>query len=335
MSMKRIPIFFTFNNDYVVPAAVAFYSLLNRAKSNVQYDMFVMHSDITLENQHLLESIVERFKEHTLKFIDTQNFLTSEWNTGNFDGHNARNQFTLDTILPCFAARFFPQYDKIVCSDVDIVIMDDISELWDIPLDGKYLAAVKNPFMKFLDFELSHLKPEHYEKLKDSYFAGGIWVLNLDLIRRDNLEERTMEILKDETIIKRWPDQDIMNIACDNRVAYIPLNYISYPYMIDLLKSGTFTSHYTNDELWDSVVNPKIIHYANGKPWKLTTRYEDVWWDIFTYLKLPKTKIFDDKGRESPYYRKCRKYKKRQTMLLVLTTLLLALLVATTLRSFL
>ena len=62
MSLKIIPIFFTFNNDYVVPAAVAFYSLLNKAKEGVFYEMYVLHSDITPENQDLLQSIVGRFK---------------------------------------------------------------------------------------------------------------------------------------------------------------------------------------------------------------------------------------------------------------------------------
>ena len=60
--MKKIPIFFTFNNDYSVPAAVAFYSLLNKAKQDVYYEMYVLHSDITTMNQKLLQDIVLKFK---------------------------------------------------------------------------------------------------------------------------------------------------------------------------------------------------------------------------------------------------------------------------------
>ena len=327
MPTKIIPIFFTFNNAYVVPAAVAFYSLLNKVKQDVFYEMFVLHSDITPENQSLLQGIVGRFQKGNLTFIDTQNFLKDEWEKGNFDENNKHTKFTSDALVRCFAARFFPQYDKIIYSDVDVVFADDISELWNIDLTGKYLAAVKNPFMKYSKNELSHLKPEHYEKLKDSYFAGGIWVMNLKQIRTDNLEQRMTEVLNDETIIKRWNDQDIMNISCDNRVTYLPLNYIAYPYMNGLLQQAHFESHYTRDELWDSIINPKIIHYADAKPWKAQVRYGDVWWDIFRFLNLPTTSIFKEEEQSNPYKKKYKKYKKLFLILLGITIVLLGVLI--------
>lgn len=40
--MKNIPIFFSFDNNYVKPAAVAFWSLLDMAAKNVSYDMYVL-----------------------------------------------------------------------------------------------------------------------------------------------------------------------------------------------------------------------------------------------------------------------------------------------------
>jgi len=325
--MKNIPIFFTFNNDYTVPAAVAFYSLLNRAKPDVFYEMHVLHSDITPKNKNLLQSVIGHFQNAHLSFIDTKGFLTKEWENGNFDENNKKTKFTLDALIRCFAARFFPQYDKIIYSDVDVVFMDDISELWDIDLTDKYLAGVKDPFMKYSKRELSHLNPEHYEKLKDSYFAGGIWVMNLAKIRADNLEQRMIEVLKDETIIKRWNDQDIMNISCDNKVVYIPLNYIAYPYMLDLLKLPDFPSHYTRDELWDSIINPKIVHYANIKPWQTTVRYGDIWWDIFDYLKLQRTSIFQEVKISNPFKKKYKKYKKLSKFLGLIIIVLLGLLI--------
>ncbi len=285
---KRIPIFFTFDNNYVIPAAVAFYSLLNKADKNVFYEMYVLHSDITQANQELLQNIVKRFDSAELIFQNTGDFLLAEWNNGNFEGHNNNsNKFTVETAVKCFAARFFPQHDKIIYSDVDCVFVDDISELYDIDLDGKYLAAVKNPFLKISKSELSHLKPEHYEKLKDTSFAGGIWVLNLKQIRLDNLENKMLDIIQDNSIVKRWPDQDIMNIACDNNIKYIPLNYISYPYMQEKIIDKNLPSHYSKEELYASVINPKIIHFAAVKPWKGCTNHGELWWSIHDYLELP------------------------------------------------
>ena len=303
--MKNIPIFFAFDNNYTVPAAVAFYSLLNKANNDTFYKMYVLHSDINKENQNILHNIVKKAGNAELQFIDTKGFMAGEWEKGNFNKGHDNSKFTLDTLIRCFAARFFPNIDKIIYSDVDIVVMDDISELYDIDTENNYVAGVKSVFSKYNPYELSHLNNNYYNMLKDSYIGGGIWLMNLKKIREDNIEEKMIDIIKNPNIIKRWPDQDIINIACLNKIGFLPLNYISYPYLQDLLKSPEFTSSYSREEMYDSIINPKIIHYAAMKPWNGTPRYADIWWTIFEYLNLPKTSIF----KESFKHNKTKKYK--------------------------
>ncbi len=286
MNSRQIPIYFTFDNNYVIPAAVAFWSLLDRTKSDVQWEMKVLHHDITTENQALLTSIVDRSGKGRLEFVDTGDFLIREWASNNWDGHQTRHQFTADAVVRCFGARFFPQYDKIIYSDVDVVFAGDVSELYDVDVSDAYVAGVRNAFMKYSAYELSHLNEANYQRLKDSYLAGGIWVMNLKKIREDNLEQRMMEVIKDDSIVKRWNDQDVINIACGGKVDFLPLNYISYPYLLSLLEQSDFESHYSREELYDSLLHPKIIHYAGEKPWKEDVAYEELWWTIYDYLGL-------------------------------------------------
>ena len=282
---KEIPIFFTFDDNYVVPAAVAFYSLLIHAKENIFYKMYVLHSDITEENQQLLLDIVARCDNGHLEFRNTNGFLQEEWNKGNFDGHNEEGKtlFTADTIVACFAAHFFPEYGTIIYSDVDVdvdvVFMDDVSELIDVDLNDKYIAGIKDAFMQYLPRELSHLSIDNYEKLKDSYIVGALFVFNLANIRKDAIEEKMLAITRDDTIIKRWPDQDILNIACAEKIAHLSLRYISMSFLVKCVSEG-MQSLYTKEELFDSVLRPKILHYAGKKPW-----------NYFTILDLPTTKI--------------------------------------------
>ena len=323
--MKQIPIFFSFNNNYVIPAAVAFYSLLNKAKSDVAYKMYVLHSNIDEKNQNLLLSITNKFDNSTLEFINTKGFLSNEWNNGNWEGHNKKNQFTTDTIVKCFAAGFFPEFDKIIYSDVDILVTDDISVLYDIDLTDKYIGAVKSPFLKYKETELSHLSNEIYNKVKDTYFGGGIWVMNLKKIREDNLEEKMINIIKDDSITKRWPDQDIMNIVCDNKVEFLPLNYISYPYLPTCFKDDTFISHYTREELYDSMINPKIIHWAGPKPWNSTINLSQLWFNVFDYLNI------DDEGfikiPKNNIGKKYKKYRKLFNIFLITSIILFIIII--------
>lgn len=304
--MKKLSIFFTFDDNYVVPAAVAFSSLLEKAADDVFYNMYVLHHDITKANQNLLQDIVSRRGNAELTFKDTGNFLLDHWNESFNSGSNQNglDQFTVDAIIRCFAAQFFPELDKIIYSDVDVIFMDDISELWDVDLSNSYIGAVLNAFLKFSEYELSHLSGENREKLKDSYFAGGIQVFNLAKIRNDRLEERMLEIVKDKTIIKRWPDQDVMNLACDNKVTYISLRYISYPYLEKIMSVKGFESHYTHDELMDSIKRPKILHFAAQKPWNDYPKYWDLWMKRFKKLHIPKSRIFKKMSLKNRLYLK-------------------------------
>ena len=85
-----------------------------------------------------------------------------------------------------------------------------------------------------------------------------------------------------------------MNIACDNKVSYLSLRYISYPYLEDVMKEMGFESHFSQEELFESIEKPKILHFAGVKPWNAFPRKGEVWLNIFKSLNLPKTRIFKD-----------------------------------------
>lgn len=68
-----IPVLHFFNNKYVIPAAVSFYSMLENADKNYNYILYVGHSDITKENQEKLKKTIENFSNAQLNFIDMDN----------------------------------------------------------------------------------------------------------------------------------------------------------------------------------------------------------------------------------------------------------------------
>lgn len=287
--MKTIPIFFTFDDQYTIPAAVAFNTLLKKAPEDVFYKLYVLNNGLTQENEEILSEVVSSYPNSSLEFRNAKGFLQEAWEDGSFFGHQKHQQFTMETLYRCFAAKFFPEYDKIIYSDVDIVIMDDISELFDINLDDKYIGAVKGCFNQFhYEQQFGYMKPEYAEKFKDTYFAGGIWLLNLKKIRDDNLENKMIEIICDDSIVKASNDQDIMNFACDNNVEYISLRYISYPYLessISKMKEP-FKTSYSNFEIWESIYYPKILHYAARKPWNGKARKSEVWFAALDELPI-------------------------------------------------
>lgn len=67
--METIPIFFTFNRYYVLPAAVAFYSLLKNASKEYKYILYVLHKELGEKHKTILKNVITKFDNASLFFI--------------------------------------------------------------------------------------------------------------------------------------------------------------------------------------------------------------------------------------------------------------------------
>jgi lipopolysaccharide biosynthesis glycosyltransferase len=304
--MSILPIFFSFDDNYVVPAAVAFESLLSHAGKRDFYELHVVHENITLENRARLEALVSSHGNACLSFIDAKVALSGidiKFTDENFSTANHKAVFTKETLFRCLPTLIadFDRYEKILYSDVDICVVDDITDLFKLDLSGCYLAGCKAP--QFLDYQITHLP----EKFIGNYFAGGLWLMNLDKMRQDNLGDRILDIIKNPPFRLIWNDQDIMNLACDLKVKYFSWRYISIPiWNRTLEKLDYYDEYYPDGELYDAMYRPKIVHYAYAKPWKERCAGVELW-----YYWLNKTNFhetFQRPEEEQAYSRRIRLY---------------------------
>lgn len=72
--MTNIPVMHCFDDNYCLPASVAFYSMLEHASKDHAYDLYVLHTDISEENQYLLRKTIEKFKNAHLSFINMTDY---------------------------------------------------------------------------------------------------------------------------------------------------------------------------------------------------------------------------------------------------------------------
>lgn len=304
--MNILPVFFSFDNNYVIPAAVTFKSLVANSKDGNFYELHVIHEDITPENRARLTTLVESHRNACLSFIDAAKALSGleiAFTDEKFSTGDGKILFTKETLFRCLPTMIpdFDQYDKILYSDVDICVVDDISDLFGLDISEYYLAGCRCP--KFLEHQTTHLP----EKFTGNYFAGGLWLMNLKKMRQDNLNAKILEIIKDPPFRLIWNDQDIMNLACDLKVKYFSYRYISIPKWDNRLrKKNYFDEYYPNGELYEALYQPKIVHFAYNKPWNERCPGADLW-----YFWLNKTNFYEtfQQGKDSPLYlRKTRVY---------------------------
>ncbi len=288
----EIPIMFCFDKNYVIPASVAFYSLLEHANKKYFYKFYVLHSDISNEQQEKLRETLKEFKEYyDLEFIDMKNKMADVW-----ENVESKIHFSKEAMYKLIVASLFPQYDKIIVSDVDVVFLGDISPSYfafDIE-DDVYIAGVRQlgSLRKYNSVYKDAFSKKMIEKFNS--LCAGYLVYNLKKIRTDNVEKKFFDFL-DKNIKKIiYPEQDVLNAVTYGKMCYLPLNYVTCTYFWKVFlekKDYKNDGVYKENEIIDAMENPIQLHYADAaKPW----RYVDCIKSEIWYQYIVKTAFLRD-----------------------------------------
>lgn len=148
------------------------------------------------------------------------------------DGPNFNSSWTYMVLIRAALSKIFPNLDTILSLDVDTIVNENISILWDIDLDGYYLAAVKEPEKSTENF---------------LYINMGVALLNLKKLRDDKKDDEIIEALN--TIQYDYKEQDCINERCQGYI---------YPLISD----------YNVNNYTEEAQHRKIIHYAAIKNWQ-------------------------------------------------------------------
>ncbi len=298
MNKQEIPLMFCFDNNYVIPAAVAFYSLLEHANKNYKYTMYVLHTDISYANQEKLQETIKPFSDFAeLIFVNMENRFEDLWKTIETKGH-----FSKEVMYKVLVASIFPKYDKIIVSDVDVVFLNDISQSYfDLDVsEDYYLAGVKliGKMQWYMDRYLKTFTKEEVEKL--SGFCGGYIVFNLKKLREDNMEEKFIKCFETEGYRINQMEQDVLNLCCYPKTKRLALKYVACSYMWDEYKTEedmNTDSVYSKEDIEDAMNNTVQLHYATSrKPWKnVDCTKSEIW---FEYLM--KTNFVEEYFKKLP-----------------------------------
>ncbi len=280
----EIPIMFCFDKNYVIPAAVTFYSLLEHADSNYHYHFYVLHSDISKQQQEKLHETIKDFGEKVeLEFVNMAHRFDELWKSIYRGDH-----FTKEVMYKLLVASIFPQYDKLIVTDVDVVFLGDVSRSY-IDLDcneNVYIAGVRpiGKINSYMEIYKEQWNDEEIQKL--GHICGGYLVANLKKIREDNMEEKFINCFKENGYRLNQMEQDILNICCCPKFKYLPLSYVACSYLWDYFPddaSRKTDENYSYEQICDAMDNTIQLHYATSiKPWKNVNCTKSEEW--FKYL---------------------------------------------------
>lgn len=219
----QIPIFFSCDDKYIPYFSVALSSLIENASKKYSYKIFVLHANsISKENR---EEIIETYSKcnFKIKFVDITDKVE-----GLAKRLHTRDYYSKSTYFRLFIPQLFPQYDKAIYLDSDIVVLGDVSKLYAQKLGDNLVGAVTDQAVmehqEFIDYVVNKIGVKRAEE----YFNAGILLMNLQKMREENFENMFVDLLGKVTFSVAQ-DQDYLNVLCMGRTKFLDRSWNEMP----------------------------------------------------------------------------------------------------------
>ncbi len=273
-SREIIPIFFAVDDNYVPYLTVALRSLIDHSKKKYDYRIHILIDTLSRESTDILCAM--QTENVTLEFINVSGKLKEICTR-----LHIRDYYTKATYYRFFVPEMFPQYDRGVYLDCDIVLTDDVANLYHCHIGKSLVAAVTDEVIT--DIEVFARYSEKVLGIpRNDYFNAGILVMNLQEMRACNIEQQFADMLSKRTY-RVAQDQDYLNKLCFGRVHYLSEKWNKTP-MPDSDRHSI----------------PKIAHYKiNFKPWR--------------YDNIPYGELFWKYAEKTPFYASLLEAKNNYT----------------------
>jgi len=261
MSRNLVPVFFTADERYAPYLSTALMSLIEHVSDKYVYDINVIYHDMSEASMQKLQKLNAGRANVNLIFTEMKQTLE-----GIYDRKETRLKgdcFTPTIYYRIFLPEMFPQYDKAIYLDSDIIVLEDIGKLFDVDLGDSLLAACLD-MSTFGNKLYARYFREAVGVSTDEYFNSGVLLMNFKQFRDEEFCEHFLYLLNTYDFDTVAPDQDYLNAMCNKRVKYLDISWNTMP---------------TSESL--SKENIKIVHYnLFFKPWHYDgTRYEEYFWE--------------------------------------------------------
>ncbi len=246
-----VPVVFSFNDTFIIPAMVCLTSLLENANDGTDYEISILHSGKRLsgENKKLVTRLAMNYSNCKINFIDLNDRFMQTFEVRNI---------SIDTYYRLAIPDYFTSHKRIIYADVDMIFLNDLSPLMTLKMGNHSVAAVA-------DIVISNNYKKHYGFGYDSYFNAGFLVMNLDKINRMGDYHEKLRPLLNKNFY--YQDQDILNLLYKDDVFFLDQEYNFSPNHLDI-------KNVKNKDI-------SVVHFVGKKPWNCMLPLGDLWWEYF------------------------------------------------------
>lgn len=237
----EIPIALITDETFAPYCATAIASVLRNTESNTELSFYILTaglSQIVKEKLNGLKSI----KDCSINFVHI--------NRDDFKGLSQCYHIPVESYYRFKLFSLFPELDRLLYLDSDIVVIKDIGELFNIDIAKHYVAMVSDA-AKRIGSVVSDVKAKLQIPSDSDYFNAGVMLVNLKKCREHNIEQRLFEWARENQDRITWADQDVINVVMNRAIKELPEQYNVQLTCPD-----------------PALVERKVIHYCGpNKPW--------------------------------------------------------------------
>ncbi len=255
------------DNFYAILIAALLKSIDFHHKTSEHIDFHIIDDGISSKFKKQLETIVDPTRI-TLKWHPSKSIIPAEVvipidNSG----------FPLTTYLRVFSPNVIDSdVERLLYLDVDIILRDDISKLWNMPI-GDYIVGAIQDVGKTADCEWGGIP--NYKELgldpKTKYFNAGVLLINPQLWRKNNISNEIISALVKYKKDVRLGDQYGLNVVLANRWFEIDAkwNWFAFneddePSLIHFLDIKPIFSTYSSNKIFQE----EFFKYLAATPWE-------------------------------------------------------------------
>lgn len=256
MTKQELAIASSCNTEFAPHLAALWLSIIDNCKNeHVCFKFFVLEEDLSPVARQLLRNIVRNNEEKA-----NIEFLSLRKNA-------IRNVVTSDRIPEIAYYRILipkllknSNFKNVLYLDCDMIVLEDISELWSMDTSNCGVAAVEDSGFH------QRLEKMGIQAMSTMYFNSGVMLMNIAKWNEYGITEKTLDFINKYPEKLRFHDQDALNaVLYDNWHRLHPKwNVQSYI----LHKAKKHPTYSGEREYKEARKKPHIIHFTGHlKPW--------------------------------------------------------------------
>ena len=239
-------------------------------------NLFVIQRDFTSEDK-------QDITELSHKYFNQVTYIKAD--PHKFDGlrmsQKGRDNLSLEIYFRLLIPEFLPEsVDRVLMLDVDIVVLGNLQELYNIDFSDCYLAAAPNMCHNGIIPE-GWRKWYGVERKEFTHYNTGILLWNLQKIREELPKEYIFKEAWNHPIDVATFEEELFNVLFgEDGILEVPAE--KYNYICtheDVFDIPNFKVYKSNEEVKENV---SIVHYAALNPWQGGIKNDKfkIWWEV-------------------------------------------------------